>query len=65
MRVQDCYKEAKQGGHYSLQLLIEFLVYEKKAISFEDETEKLTYFLQDRFTNKMNQYLTDYEVKKK
>lgn len=60
--VSDWYKEAK-GQHYGLTLLIEFLVYEKKVLKMEDATEKLTYFLQDRFSNKMNEYLLDYERK--
>lgn len=64
MRIQDWYKEAKDGGHYALQLLIEFLVYEKKAIKWEDETESLTHYLQPKFKTYMNKYLTEYEEKR-
>lgn len=65
MNVREWYSEALKGNHKSLLLLIEFLVYEKQALKFEDETEKLTYYIQDRFANKMNQYLKEYEVKKR
>lgn len=65
MKVRDWYKDAMIGKHYSLMLLIEFLVYEKNAVKFEDDEEKLTYYLQDRFANKMNQYLQEYENKRK
>lgn len=62
MTVQDWYNEAK-GQHYSLALLIEFLVYEKKVLKMESSTEDLTYFLQDKFAKKMNEHLREYEVK--
>lgn len=65
MTVREWYKEAIIGKHYSLQLLIEFLVYEKNSIKFEDDTEKLNFYLQDRFANKMNEYLAEYEEEKK
>jgi hypothetical protein len=64
MTIREWYKEALIGKHYSLQLLIVFLVYEKNAIKFEDDTEKLTYYLQDRFSKKMNEYLSNFEVKR-
>lgn len=63
MTVQDWYDGAL-GHHYGLQLLIEFLVFEKKVLKMEDPTESLTYYLQDRFSNKMNEYLREYEEKK-
>ena len=62
--VHDWYKEAK-GQHYGLTLLIEYLVCEKKVLKMEDATENLTYFLQDRFSNKMNEYLREYEEKQR
>jgi hypothetical protein len=64
MTVKESYLEAIQYQYYSLQLLIEFLVYEKKVLKFTDHEDKLKYFLQDRFAAKMNVYLADYELKK-
>jgi hypothetical protein len=64
MTVREWYQESILGKHHSLKLLIEFLVFEKKVVKFEDDTEKITYYLQDRFKNKMNQHLQEYEVKR-
>jgi hypothetical protein len=61
MTVREWYSEAIIGKHYSLQLLIEFLIYEKKVLKFEDTTEKLTYYLQDKFHKKMDEHLRIYE----
>lgn len=65
MKVRDLYKEAMLGKHHSLMLMIEFLVYEKSAVRFEDNTEKLRYYLQDRFRKYMNKYLAEYEVNRR
>ncbi len=64
MRVGEYYEEAKRNGYYSLRLIIEFLVFEKKVLQMEDNREKLTYYLQDHFQVKMNEYLKRYEVKR-
>jgi hypothetical protein len=64
MTVREWYKEAILGKHHSLQIWIEFLVYEKNVLKFEDSEEKLTYYLQDRFANKMNEYLSEYEERR-
>jgi hypothetical protein len=62
-KIQDLYLEAKKNPkyYYSLILLIEFLVYEKKVLQLSDSEDKLTYFMQDRFQNSMNKHLQDYE----
>lgn len=65
MRVQDYYEEAKEYKHYSLVLLIEYLVYERKVLQMTDQQEKLSYYLQDRFQAKMNEYLAEYEKKRR
>jgi hypothetical protein len=65
MTVNDYYTEACTEGHYSLKLLIEFLVYEKKVITFSDDEEKLQHYLQPKFSNKMNEYLKEYEDKQR
>ncbi|WP_243299118.1 hypothetical protein [Bacillus litorisediminis] len=64
MTIQHIYLEAKEHGFKSLVLLIEYLVEERKVLKFTDPEEKLTYYLQDRFRNKMNEYLREYEVKR-
>ncbi|WP_394139590.1 hypothetical protein [Cytobacillus oceanisediminis] len=47
-------------NHHSLILLIEYLTNVKKVLKMEDETEKLDFYLQDKFKNKMNEYLEEY-----
>ncbi|MDG0765404.1 hypothetical protein [Bacillus halotolerans] len=61
MTVRDWYREALRHNYYSLILLIEFLVYEKKTISLQDPEQALNFYLQERFKDKMNAYLLAYE----
>ena len=61
MTIQEIYHEAKQGNYYSLILLIEYLVKERKVLEWNSSEDKLTYYLQDRFHKKLNEYLAEYE----
>ncbi|MCY8098354.1 hypothetical protein [Bacillus atrophaeus] len=61
MTVRDWYREALQHNYYSLILLIEFLVYEKKTINLQDPEQALNFYMQERFKDKMNAYLLAYE----
>ncbi|WAT23150.1 hypothetical protein O0R52_09405 [Bacillus halotolerans] len=61
MTVRDWYRVALRHNYYSLILLIEFLVYEKKTISLQDPEQALNFYLQERFKDKMNAYLLAYE----
>jgi hypothetical protein len=62
--IEELYHEAIKHNHYSLKLLIEYLVNERKILKMTDSEEKLTYYLQDRFANKMNEYLKEYEERR-
>jgi hypothetical protein len=62
--LRELYAEALMGKHYSLQLLIEFLVNEKKVLTMADDEEKLFFYLQDKFAQRMNDHLLAYEFKK-
>lgn len=64
MTVREAYLEAIIGKHYSLQLVIDYLVNERKVLEMTDTQEKLTYYLQDKFHKKMNEYLIEYERKR-
>jgi hypothetical protein len=64
MNIKEVYIESIQYNYYSLRLLIDYLVKERKVLTMEDNEEKLKYYLQDRFANKMNEYLKAYEVKR-
>lgn len=65
MIIQEYYDEAVEYKHYSLQLWIEYLVNERRVLKMTDSEEQLRYYLQDRFTNKMNQYIAEYEQRRK
>lgn len=61
MTVRDIYHESIEYKHHSLKLMIDYLVNEKKVLKMTDNEEKLTYYLQDKFKKKINEYLTEYE----
>ncbi|MGG4288339.1 hypothetical protein ABEW81_11135 [Priestia megaterium] len=63
MTVQEIYLDAIMEDHYSLRLLIEYLVIERQAISFESHQDKLTHYMQPKFWGRMNEYLAEYEKK--
>jgi hypothetical protein len=48
--------------HYSLQLLIEFLVYEKKVVSFEDDKKALDLYFMEKHKTRMNGLLQEYNI---
>lgn len=64
-KIEDLYKQAKKFNHYSLTILIEYLVNERKVLKMTDGEEQLTYYLQDRFAVKMNGYLAEYANRRK
>lgn len=60
-KIEDLYQFAVTKHYYSLELVIEYLVNEKKVLKMSDDEEKLQYYLQDRFSKKLNEYLSEYE----
>ena len=60
MTLLEMYTEAKKENVVSAWMLIEFLVFEKKALTFMDDVSKLDYYYEPRFRNKMNEYLNQY-----
>jgi hypothetical protein len=42
----------------------EYLVKERKVLKVNDDADKLSFYLQEQFANKMNQYLQEYEVER-
>lgn len=63
MYIKEVYLEAVKGKYKSLILVIQFLVYEKKVLTFDDDLEKLNYFLQEKFRDKMNVHLREYKAR--
>lgn len=64
MIIREVYAETLKEKHYGLQLLIEFLVNEKKVLTLADDEEKLNFYLQEKFTSKMNAHLVEFENKR-
>lgn len=61
MTIEELYKDAKKYNYYWLMITIEFLVKEKQVLGMNDNADKITYFLQDKFSKKMNEHLEKYE----
>lgn len=62
--VRDMWNEAIAEDHKGLDLLIDFLLNEKKVLELDDDKENLNHYLQPRFRRKMNEYLVDYEKRR-
>lgn len=62
MSIQELYNEGKDEFP-SLKLFIDYLVFEKKVVKMTDPIEKLNYYLEERFHNKMNEYLGEHKAK--
>lgn len=61
--IRDWYLDAVDYNQEPLLLLLDFLIYEKKVLSFDDPEEKLQFYLQERFRGKMNEHLAQYKTK--
>ncbi|OSX92016.1 hypothetical protein [Bacillus mycoides] len=60
MTILELYTEAKKDGIVSVWLVIEYLVFERKVLTFEDKVIRLDYYFELRFRYSMNQYLKEY-----
>lgn len=60
MTIREVYEKSIQGNFESLSLLIEFLVYEKKVLGFEDNSKELDLYFKPRNKPKMNYLLNEY-----
>lgn len=61
MTVREIYQDAILGKHHSLKLMIEFLVYKKKVVSFEDDRSVLNKYFLEKHKERLNKLLADYE----
>ncbi|MED3653257.1 hypothetical protein P4489_02680 [Heyndrickxia sporothermodurans] len=58
------------GGDYftltfkTLILFLELAINEKGVLSWDDDLNKITYFLQDRFKKSLFEQLSEYEAKR-
>lgn len=60
MKIADYYSQSIIHGYKGLTLVIEYLVNERKVLAMEDSGEKLSFYLQDKYQVKMNEYLKEY-----
>lgn len=60
MKIKEIYEESIKEGFVWLTLLIEFLVFEKEVISFEDDRDALDLYLKDNNQYRMNKLLHEY-----
>lgn len=65
MTVEETLEWAIDHDKQDLQTLIMFLVYEKKTLSLSDNSDKIDFYTQEKFHNKMNDHLNDYKQKLK
>ena len=61
MQIKDLYLDAVDYNMETLILLLDFLIYEKKVLSMEDDESKLTFYFQEKFRNRMNEHLNLYK----
>jgi hypothetical protein len=61
MTVKEMYEDSIMYEYYWLEVTIEFLVMEKQVLKMEDNADRITYYLQDKFSKKMNEHLEKYE----
>ncbi|PGS64110.1 hypothetical protein COC69_30780 [Bacillus cereus] len=61
MKLREYLTCAYKDDIQSAYLLVEFLVYEKGVLHLDDDIGKLEFYFQERFRNKMNAYIREYE----
>ncbi|MDV7767785.1 hypothetical protein, partial [Peribacillus sp. CSMR9] len=61
MTVRELYHESVKYKHTSLRLLIEFLVYEKNKVNFNDDKSALYLYFKENNRPKMNELLEEYQ----
>jgi hypothetical protein len=57
MTIRELYAMAIENKEEALILLLDFLLFAKKAVKFDDDVKVLNYYYQPRFRVKMNEYL--------
>lgn len=63
--IRDLYEGSIAGGHVSLSLLIEFLVFEKQVLTFDSHKSELDLYFKPNNRARMNSLLLEYRDKMK
>ncbi len=61
MTIRETYEQSILNDSYWLQVLIEFLVFEKEVLTFEDDKSELDLYFKPNNQARMNQLLLEYE----
>lgn len=61
LTIRDWYEAALRHNYYSLILLIEIFGVREKTVRLQDSEEALNFYLQEKFKDRMNAYLLEYE----
>ncbi|MEB6548883.1 hypothetical protein MXL46_07165 [Heyndrickxia sporothermodurans] len=64
MNLEEAYKMALKYRFKTLILFLELAINEKGVLSWDDDLNKITYFLQDRFKKSLCEQLSEYEAKR-
>jgi len=63
MTIRYYYEQSILDDLYWLQILIEFLVFEKEVLAFEDSKDELSLYFKPNNQARMNELLWEYEKK--
>jgi len=63
MTIRYYYEQSILDDLYWLQILIEFLVFEKEVLAFEDSKDELNLYFKPNNQARMNELLWEYEKK--
>lgn len=64
MTIGELYEEAEKNNHYSLKLLLDFLLYEKQIHTLSDDSKVLDKYVLPQHKERMNRLLAEYERSK-
>ncbi len=64
MKIRKLYNQAVEHDEDSLLLMLDFLLFEKETIKFEDDESVLDLYFMDKHRAKMNKLLLEYKEKR-
>jgi hypothetical protein len=65
MRIGELWRGAFEDNHFSLALLLDFLLHEKQVITLDDDISELDRYTAERNRKAMTEYLEDYLQEKR
>lgn len=65
MSIGELYMESLQGGHESLILMLEYLIFEKESLQMDDDVSNLNVFFEKRYEKALNKHLEVFKESRK